>query len=96
MMNQERQSPKELTIQISKEREDLLTPLRQVLCILENGREALETARENKSGLMELATSESGEKTEHTAKESLFMLMAMSMMVSGLMTRQMAMGNISM
>ncbi len=53
-------------------------------------------ARVNKSGLMELATSESGEKTEHMGKENSYMWMAMFMMVSGLMIKQMAMGNIYM
>ncbi len=96
MMSQERQLPRELTTLISKGREDLLILLRQVLCILENGREVLEMARVSKSGLMELATSESGEKTEHMEKENSYMWMAMFMMVSGLMIKQMAMGNISM
>ncbi len=96
MMSQERQLPRELTTLISKEREDLLTLLRQVLCILENGREVLEMARANKSGLMELATSESGEKTELMGKENSYMLMAMSMMASGLMIKRTAMGNIYM
>ncbi len=53
-------------------------------------------ARENKSGLMELATSESGEKTEHTGKENSYMWMAKSMMASGLMIKQTAMANIYM
>lgn len=95
MMNPERQSLRELTTPINREKEDPLTLLKQVLCTLASGREALEMARVSKSGLMELATSENGVKTERMAEESLFMLMAMCTMASGLMIKPTAQANTS-
>lgn len=67
--------------------------LSQVQSILDNGKVASAMDTENKFGLTELSTLESGEIIEPMVKESLFMLMAIFMKVSGPMIRQMAQGH---
>ena len=71
--------------------DDLPILSRQVLFIPVSGREALETARVNRNGLMVLCTSVSGGKTVHTGKVNLSTWMGIFMTDSGLMIRQMDM-----
>jgi hypothetical protein len=79
MRSQGRLSQRSSIILNRREKRDLSTSSRQVLCMMESGREVSEMVMVNRFGQMVLNILESGERTEHMAKELLYMWMEMFM-----------------
>ena len=84
-----RQSPRIRTIPINRESSDPHILLELVQFTLVSGRVASEMASENKPGMTEPSTAESGARIERMAREDLFTLMETFTMATGPTIKQM-------